>query len=179
MLFKADYSNLNNRSKDFEPLPTGEYEMIIKKAGENATPNGAETFQIDLVVRNDIQENKGYQNRHIFNDNWKRKNDPNAGQYPVDDFQYILMATEVPEGTEMNSMEDFAQAITGKPVRVYVKKEYSDYREEDVNEVAPWNYGKSHYPIVNHTWKDGSPASSPADDDDDDTITINEDDIPF
>ena len=87
------------------------------------------------------------------------------------------MATEVPEGTEINSMDDFAQAITGKPVRVYVKKEYSDYREEDVNEVAPWNYGKSHYPIVNHTWKDGTPASSPADDDDE--ITINEDDIPF
>lgn len=176
MLFKTNYSNLNkNNGKNFEPLPTGNYEMIIKKAGENATPKGSETFQVELVVRNDIKENGSYQNRHVFQDNWKRRNGPDAGQYPLQDMQHILLAAKVPEGAEIRSMEEFAKVITGKPVRVYVKKEYSEYRGKEVNQVAPWNYDETQYPTVNHQWSKGKPSS----DDQDDEIHIDPNQFPF
>nr|WP_252892705.1 DUF669 domain-containing protein [Lentilactobacillus otakiensis] len=49
---KTDYSN--NKHLDFSALPKGNYEMIIKSAQERATENGAESLQLDLVVRNDL-----------------------------------------------------------------------------------------------------------------------------
>lgn len=176
-LFKTDYSNINQN--DYSALPTGEYEMVINKASENATPNGAETFQVDLVVRNDLsnvaelaETNGKYKNRHVFNDNWKRKSGKFQGQYQLDDLQHILMAAKVPEGTEINSMKEFADAITGKPVRVYVKKQFSEYRGEDENQVAPWNYSETQFPVLNHKFDKKQPTS-------DDTIQIPDDDMPF
>lgn len=179
-LFTTNYENLE--SNDYGAIDQGEYEMVISNAGENATPNGAETFQIDLIVRNDLQKVNGlentngkYANRHVFNDNWKRKA---TQQYDLDNLQNVLAAVEVPEGTEINSMEDFANHIIGKPVRVYVKKQWSEYRGEDENQVAPWNYSKSQFPAVQHTFKDGSKPENPQQTEDriDDQI---ENDLPF
>jgi len=39
----TDYSN--NTGGDFDAVPAGNYEMIINNAKEDATKNGAETFQ--------------------------------------------------------------------------------------------------------------------------------------
>jgi Protein of unknown function (DUF669). len=48
----TDYSE--NKEQDFKPLPTDNYEMIIQSAQERATKNGAESLQLKLVVRNDL-----------------------------------------------------------------------------------------------------------------------------
>lgn len=163
---KTDYSKLS--TSNFEALPTGEYEMIILKAGENATPSGAETLQLDLVVRNDLTEvpalaatNGKYANRHVFMDNWKRKK---TSQYDTDNFMYILEAVGVPEGTPINSIDEFIKLIEGKSARVYVKKEVDDYRTTDnsdpayENNVAPWNFSATKFKDVNHTGKDEKQA---------------------
>lgn len=179
----TNYQN-NKEQQSFEPLPSAEYEMIIKSAMENATPSGAETLQITLVVRNDLdnampESNGKHHNRYVFNDNWKRKA---TKQYDVDSFQYILQAVGVPEGTQINSIDDFINVITGKPVRVYVKKAIDKYQTEKqgtevyTNEVAPWNYQKSQFPAVQHQWKDGDkPISTQPND----TIEITDEDVPF
>src|SRR5699024_4061817 len=97
----TDYSNV--QPSGYEPLPTGEYEMILANAKEDATPSGAETLQIDLIVRNDITivssliaSCSKFANRHVFMDNWKRKV---THQYDLDCFMHILKAGGVPEGT--------------------------------------------------------------------------------
>lgn len=137
--------------------------MVINKAYEDATPSGAENFTIDLIVRNDLEKapvlaetNGKYANRHVFNANWKRKA---TNQYDLESFQYILEAVGVPEGTQIASIDDFAKIITGKPVKVYVKKEVDDYNTTDPNnpeyrnQVAPWNYSQTDFPQMNHQFK--------------------------
>lgn len=174
-----------NKENNFGALPQGEYEMVINRAGEDATPNGAETFQIDLIVRNDLakvpalaETNGKYQNRHVFNDNWKRKA---THQYDLDGFQYILEAVGVPEGTQIESIDDFAEIITGKPVKVYVKKQWSEYKNEDENQVAPWNYSQTDFPNVQHQYKEGEKNKNPFKNTDDnlEPTDISDDDLPF
>lgn len=153
-----------NKSNNFGALPQGNYEMVINKAYEDATPSGAENFTIDLVVRNDLEKvpaladaNGKYANRHVFNQNWKRKA---TNQYDLESFQYILEAVGVPEGTQIATIDDFANILVGKPVKVYVKKEVDDYNTTDSqnpvyqNQVAPWNYSQTDFPQMNHQFKD-------------------------
>lgn len=154
----TDYSNIN--SGGYEPLPTGEYEMIIANAKEDATPSGAETLRIDLIVRNDLTNvpslaatNGKYANRHVFMDNWKRKA---THQYDLEGFMHILKAVGVPEGTAINSVDEFISLIVRKPVNVYVKKEIDSYKTTDPNNpeyrnsVAPWNFNTTKFKDVNH-----------------------------
>lgn len=196
----TDYSN--NEHQTYGVLPTGTYEMVIKSAQEKSTKSGAESLQLDLVVRNDLdgvaalkETNAKYHNRHVFMDNWKRRKTNN---YDTKSFQYILEAVKIPEGTPINSIEDFIAAVANKPAKVYVKKSVDDYNGEkkDVNQVAPWNFEKSDYPQVAHVWKDqkdgknpfansAAPApqnNAPANDpfaNSGDAINVNDDDLPF
>ncbi|GAD17660.1 MULTISPECIES: DUF669 domain-containing protein [Lentilactobacillus] len=193
---KTDYSN--NKHLDFSALPKGNYEMIIKSAQERATENGAESLQLDLVVRNDLDgvdelknTNAKYHNRHVFMDNWKRRD---THQYDWDNFQNIFEAVQIPEGHDIKSIQDLTQELANKPAKVYVKKTVDNYNGEkkEINQIAPWNFSKSDYPQVQHVWKDqkdgknpfagNQPASAPADDpfaNSGDSIDISVDDLPF
>lgn len=192
----TDYSN--NTGGDYEALPAGNYEMIINNAKEDATKNGAETLQIDLLVRNDLDKvpdlaetNAKFHNRHIFVDNWKRKA---TNQYDLDGFQYILQAAGVPENTPLHTVDDFIKLISGAAVRVFVKQEENTYNgtTTTVNRVAPWNFEVTQFPQVQHTYKDkksaptaGKPTPPPATNTSDpfvnagDSIDIPDDDLPF
>lgn len=189
-LITTNYAS--NKHQGYSALPTGNYEMIIKSAQEKATPNGAESLQIDLVVRNDLdavpelaKTNAKYHNRHVFMDNWKRKA---THQYDLDSFQYILEAVQIPEGTPINNIQDLVNALANKPAKVYVKNTKDNYQgeEREVNQVAPWNFNKSDYPQVQHTWKDQSNGENPfANNQADpfanngDQIDISDNDLPF
>lgn len=155
----ADYSNLKGNNGSYAPLPQGEYEMVIKSAHEDATPSGAETFQIDFVVRNDLngvpalsETNGKYHDRHVFMDNWKRKA---TNQYDLKNFPYLLKAVGVPEGLELNSLDEVIEVIEGKPVKVFVKKETNTYNGNTTerNTVALWNISKSNFPQCQHQWQ--------------------------
>lgn len=198
-LITTDYSK--NERQDYSALPTGSYEVIIKSAQEKATKSGAESLQLDLVVRNDLDgvpglktTNAKYHNRHVFMDNWKRKE---TGQYDLASFQYILEAVKIPEGQEINSIQDLTQAIANKPAKVYIKKTVDNYNGEkrDINQVAPWNFNVTDFPQIAHVWKDqangknpfsnkptaqtnNAPASDPFAGAND-SINISDDDIPF
>lgn len=165
----TDYSNLG--SNNYDALPTGEYEIVIASAKETATPSGAESLQLDLIVRNDLvnvpalaETNGKFSNRHVFMDNWKRKA---THQYDTDSFMYILQAVGVPEGTPVNSVDDFIRLITGRPARVYIKKEVDSYKTTDSsnpeyrNAVAPWNFSATKFMELNHTGKAPSQQSQP------------------
>lgn len=179
---KTNYSN--NTGNSYEPLPSGNYEMIINSAQETATKSGAESLQLDLLVRNDLDgvaelanTNKKYHNRHVFMDNWKRKA---TNQYDLDGFQYILQAVGVPEGKPLATVDDFMNLITGSAVKVYVKLQEDSYQGNKTmkNRVAPWNFEKTAYPQVQHTYKPGQGTSNPFADDGD-QIDVKESDLPF
>lgn len=191
----TDYSK--NTGNNYEPVPTGNYEMIINKVTESATKNGAESLDIDLLIRNDVDKalpdtNGKYHNRHVFMHNWKRKA---TNQYDLENFQYILQAVGVPEGTKIQGLDDFIKLISGAAVRVFVKKEENTYqgKTQEQNQVAPWNFEKTQFPNIQHEFPKGKnvPPKNPftggkqaqnAPDPfagSDDRIDISDDDVPF
>ena len=157
----TDYSE--NKEQDFKPLPTDNYEMIIQSAQERATKNGAESLQLKLVVRNDLDgvsdNQKKYHNRVVFMDNWKRKA---TNQYDMQGFQYILDACKIPEGTDIPNVQAFMTTIEGKAVSVYVTEEDNEYsgKTTKVNRVAPWNIRNTKFPDVQHKFKDSKTSGS-------------------
>lgn len=167
-LFKTDYSNTGNNN--YDTLPTDNYEVIIEDVTENATPSGAETLQLKLRVRKDLDKalpetNGKYHNRIVFMDNWKRKA---TKDYDWESIQDIFKAVGVPEGQEYNSIDDVRNALINKPANVYVKEEDNEYngKTTKVNRVAPWNFSKTAYPV--------DPLASQTN-----TVEVNEDDLPF
>lgn len=187
-LFTTDYSNIEDNNNDFQPLPEGEYEVVIKNATERSTPNGKEETQFTLIVRNDLtkvpelaEQNGKYANRHIFVDEWKRDIDGEY-KYKMDNFMHYLNGVGVPEGTAIENFEQLLSMFTNKAVRVFVKQEENEYKGEKqiVNRVAPWNFKHTRYPQMNHQWKDqdkettksGNPFINNGPD-------VNSDDLPF
>lgn len=191
----TDYSQNEQSNNSHEPLPTGNYEMIIKSAQERSTPKGKETLTIDLIVRNDLDKvpslsktNAKYHNRHVFMDNWKRRD---GSGYDMSSFQYILEAAQIPEGTTLNTVNDFIKVLANKPVKVYVKVEDDNYSGEtkQINRVAGWDFSKTDYAEVNHVFKDQSDGNNPFADSsvapndpfasNGQSIDISNDDLPF
>lgn len=178
----TDYSN---NTGGFEPIPAGTYEMVIAGAQEKVTKNGAESLQIDLIVRNDLDgvpalsnTNKKYHNRHVFNENWKRKK---TNQYDMQGFQYILDAIGVPEGTRISTIDDFINLLYHKPVKVHVAKEDNEYNGtvEPVNRVAPWGYSKTDFSTVQHDFAKKKEEGNSFDSNNGASIDISDDDLPF
>lgn len=170
----TNYKDVQESS--FEPLPQAEYEMLISKAQEAATKNGKEKLQIDLVVREDLdnvkgmeETNKKYHRRHVFNDIWKQNIRGNY-QFDTSKFQYILDAIGVPENYEINSVDELIELITGRAVRVFVKKQFSEYNNEDENTVAPWGYKKTEFPLT---------KQQPSFERDEQSVDITDSDLPF
>ncbi|SDI40505.1 DUF669 domain-containing protein [Dolosicoccus paucivorans] len=147
-MFKTDYSNLNQT--DYKPVPEGEYEVIIHKVEERVSQTGNRGLSIRLDIRRDLKQvpelaetNGKYAGRVVFDNRWQSN-----GKYNTEHFMYLLQAVGVPEGTEIKSMNDLYQAIEGKPVRVFIKKEYSEYRKEEENSIAPWAYNPTRFSNV-------------------------------
>lgn len=171
----TNYSNTT--SNNHEPLPAGDYEFIINSVQENATNSGAESVQFDLIVRNDLDaalpETNGKQhNRHLWVNEWKRRK---TNQYDLNNFMYFMKAAGIPEGTEINSIEDFFQIMDKKPVRIHIKVTTSEYngRKRKENRPAPWDWEKTKFPEVQHQFKKPQSSSTSAD-----TI-VGDNELPF
>lgn len=154
-LFTTNYADLTSNIN--EPLPDGVYEFVIKSVRENATKNGAESIQFNLVVRNDLDQalpetNGKYHNRHLWVDEWRRRA---TNKYDTNNMMYFMKAAGIPEGTPINSMEDFYNKMIGKPVRIHIKVTDNKYNGTvtKVNRPAPWDWEPSKFPNVQHVYK--------------------------
>lgn len=184
-LFTTNYEEIEEQ--DYSPLKTGEYEMVIASAKEKSTPNGKESFNIALIVRNDLkqvpelkEQNGKYSDRWVFSDEWKR-DIKGRYIYKQENFMHYLDAAGVPEGTAIKDMEHLAQLLKGKPVRVYVKEEENTYNGETkmINTIAPWGFKKTKYPQLAHKFKDNKAEESNPFENASDPVDVKEDDLPF
>lgn len=181
----SDYSNNGGK---FKPLPAGTYELIIKDARMGATQGGSEFIGLTMVVRNDLKNvpdlastNGKYANRLLFHNEFKRldeKTDKRA--YSQSNLQNLLEAVGFPEGQALNTMEDFLNALKGKPVNANVELKYSEYHNENRNSIKPWEIKPTKFPQVAHVWKDNSKAAQgPLDTPNSKPIETGDDDLPF
>lgn len=103
-------------------IADGEYEVIVNRCGEDATPGGAEFIEFDLIIRNDVDQ--AHKNQHIFHKVWKSKQD---GKYNMKTFNTIGKACQLQNGKSYKSLKELLDDYVMKTARVNVKNEESEY----------------------------------------------------
>lgn len=152
-------------------LADGTYETVIENMFEDATQSGSEYIDIRLVVRNDIEQ-KG-KNSLIFPKIWKAKA---TGKYNKSMLNTIGKYAKMDATKQYNSLQDVFDDLIGKPLKVTVKNEKSEYNGntyENLN-VKRWEF--TEFPNVQHQFK---PKEDPNAEAKVEGREITDDDLPF
>lgn len=170
--FDLDFSEIKDMS-----VTDGKYEAVINSVSEDATKGGAQFINLDLIIRNDLKNQK-FANAHIFSRVFKSKKD---GKYPKGMIFAIGKAAGIPDKTHFDSLEDYFQKLWHKPVLVTVKNEESEYngkKYENLN-VKRWEISK--FPEVQHKFKESNKETGSTDPftNGGQSIDISDEDLPF
>ena len=173
MSFKLDFS----KAQTTGGVKDGAYEVIVNRANEDATRGGTEYIEIDLIIRNDVEQ--AYQNAHIFAKIWKNKETQVYNQGMV---MAVAQALNLEDGKAYADLDDLLKDFYSKTCRVTVKNETSEYNGKTYENltVKRWEQSKTKG-IVNHQFKNKK-AQASVDDDafgSSTQIGINDDNLPF
>ena len=129
-------------------IQDGTYETVITKFEENATQAGTEFADVRLTVRNDIDQK--YKNNIVFHRIWKAKA---TQKYDMRFFNTIGSAAQLQQGKQYKSIEELFQDFLGKPVRVTVKNETSEYNGKTYENLNVKRWEKTKFPELAHQFK--------------------------
>ena len=146
--------------------------MIVNIVKEDATRSGSEYMELDLIVRNDVQQK--HQNQHIFHKIWKKKD---TGKYNFQMFNTLGWAFRLQENKSYSSIDDLMQDFFMKVAKVTVKNEKSEPNAQGViyDNLNVKRWEQSAFQNIQHQFKD----SSKPNDFSGSSIEINDDDLPF
>ena len=149
MGFSTNYDNVNN---DFDILPEGEYEVIIRNIEERTTPKGATGLNISLVVRNDVEQN--YKDRYIFYSIWKRKEPTEADRqvqgYSFKQIMRLAKSAKLPSGKAYETVMDMCKDLLHRTLKVTLEhREHNGKQQENVKYV-----NESAYAECRHVFKE-------------------------
>lgn len=176
-MFTIDHSQASSGE-----LPEGEYECIVRYAGESVTTyNKTPYINVTLVVRNDVKQS--CQNQSIRHSIWHKKEpsqaDLSCGGYSFKQIQTLSKALGLQDGKSYENLEDWCDDLTNKPVRITVEKE--TYEGKTHSRVKWLNETKTK--DCHHVWKDEEPDDdTPADKKSEkfeEVKTQSDDDLPF
>lgn len=149
----------------------GTYECLVNQATEKATPGGAEYFELDLIIRNDVEQ--PFKNAHIFAKNWKSKAE---NKYNEGMIMAIAQSLQLQDGKQYNGLDDLLADFILKPVLVTVKNEESEYNGKTYNNLNVRKWDKTNTKgVMNHQFNKDSNQSFGTST----QIDINDDDLPF
>ena len=117
-LFSVNYE----AAEQFSSIEDGTYEVVVAQAEQSASQSGTDFLDIRLKIRDDFQQK--FRNNLIFDKVWINKQ---TLQYPEWSLQRYAKAVKIPEGVEVNTIEQFLEIIKGKTLKVTVKNEQSEY----------------------------------------------------
>ena len=117
-LFSVNYE----AAEQFSSVENGTYEVVVATAEQSAIKSGTDFLDIRLKIRDDFQQK--FRNNLIFDKVWINKQ---TLQYPEWALQRYAKAVKIPEGVEINTIEQFLDIIKGKTLKVTVKNEQSEY----------------------------------------------------
>lgn len=129
-------------------IQDGTYETVITKFEENATQAGTEYVDVRLTIRNDIDQK--YKNSIVFHRIWKAKA---TGKYDMRFFNTIGAAAQLQQGKQYSSIEELFKDFLGKPVRVTVKNETSEYNGKTYENLNVKRWEKTKFPELAHKFK--------------------------
>lgn len=142
MAFGIDYN------KAFSIVPEGEYEFVITACGINATRGGTEYIDVQLTIRNDLDQK--CRNRVVYAPIWRRKA-PKEEDMACDGFMasainQLSRAAGLENGKTYAGIEQWCQDLMGKPLRGRVYHEdYKGRTSAKVNRLSP-----TEFPQVQH-----------------------------
>jgi hypothetical protein len=155
-------------------IEDGNYEVVVNRVSEDATPGGAEFVEFDLIVRNDVDQK--FKNVHIFHKVWKAKD---TGKYNMKTFNTIGRACQLQNGKSYKSLKELLDDYVMKTVIVNVKNEDSEYNGKSYTNtnVKYWNKSNLTGPC-RHQFKNDN-ASKTVSELMSSGIDIKDDDLPF
>ncbi|SDJ20652.1 DUF669 domain-containing protein [Natribacillus halophilus] len=109
-MLKIDYSKAGS-----EPVKPGEYEVLPTEYAVETARSGNQMVQFNYTIRDDVDQPSQGSKINYDNFVWT--------QNSLWRFQAAAKASAIPEGTEMNTPEDFGQAFKNRPLRVVVELE--------------------------------------------------------
>ena len=156
-------------------IADGVYEVIVNIAKEDATKGGSEYMELDLIIRNDVQQK--HHNQHIFHKIWKKKD---TGKYNPQMFNTLGWAFKLQEGKNYNSIDELLQDFFMKVAKVTVKNEKSEPNAQGVvyDNLNVKRWEQSAFPQSQHQFKQKDSASN-ANQFGNAAINISDDDLPF
>lgn len=116
-LFSVNYE----AAEQFSSVENGTYEVVVATTEQSASKTGTDFLDIRLKIRDDFQQK--FRNNLIFDKVWINKQ---TLQYPEWALQRYAKAVKIPEGVEINTIEQFLDIIKGKTLKVTVKNEQSE-----------------------------------------------------
>ena len=116
-LFSVNYE----AAEQFSSIEDGTYEVVVAQAEQAASRTGTDFLDIRLKIRDDFQQK--FRNNLIFDKVWINKQ---TLQYPEWALQRYAKAVKIPQGIEINTIEQFLDIIKGKTLKVTVKNEQSE-----------------------------------------------------
>lgn len=96
----------------FDPVPAGEYEVVISEAKVTTFNSGNSGLKITLTIRSDVNQEGG--NRKVF-ENFV------ASPAAMFKFHNLSKALGWAEGESVASLEDYADRVLYQPVRAKLK----------------------------------------------------------
>lgn len=168
MGFTVDTNNVPENNGGI--MTEGDYEVVIAKVEEKTANSGSVSVQIELVVRNDV--NQSYKNKHIWYQIWDTQKTRETGMY-AKNINNISKHAGIQNGATFNSIDDWGRFLYGKPLLATVKHDtYNGKTREKVTFI-----GASKSPQCLHQWNaTGSNNSA----NDTGTVPVSkDDDLPF
>lgn len=133
---KVGSSNANKEEKKsstkkeaFKTITPGDYEAVIEKVEVTTSNNGNEMIKLQVTLRNDIDQE--FKNRKL----WDYVTNTEKSLWR---FDQIAKAVQIPDGTNIESVQDFAKAIEGEYVKVSIKQAPGPYNKK-VDRISFYN----------------------------------------
>ena len=110
-----------NEKREFTPIAEGDYEAVISEAKIEKSSNGNDMIKITLTIRDDVQQQ--FAKRKL----WDYLVDTEKAKFK---FQQVAKAIQIPDGTSINTIQEFAKAILFSYVKINVKNREEEYNGE-------------------------------------------------
>lgn len=120
-------------------MPEGDYEVILERMERRTLSNGKDKLWIMYRVRSGV-EGQSYGNKCLFEDIWPEKENPKY--FNRKRINQLLGTQDTKEGTEFPTINDVINFMVGASLIVHVKKEFDDYRGEEINKIGYYKSSK-------------------------------------
>ena len=155
MGFSTNYENV---SDDYELIPAGEYEVVIRNIEERTTKNGAVGINLSLVIRNDVEQK--YKDRYLFHTLWKRREPTEADMqvqgYSFKQIMILAKSAKLPNGKAYETVHQLCEDLLKRPLKVTVEHDTYNGRTREIIRYI----NESRFPECRHIFKEKNSAGT-------------------